>query len=278
MTLEGSASASRLALSPLGFLELDPPAFIELAASVGFDAVAIRMRAASPGGVDHPFAAGSALARATIAAVRATGVTVDHVEVLTLDGGDVWPHEPLLEAAAEVGARRVLVTGDHPDRSLLADRLAALCAVASGFGQVVDLEFMPFRHVATLADAVAVVEAAGGGATGARVLVDALHLARSGGSPGDVAAVARALLGACHLCDAPAVAPPDDRLADEARGNRFLPGEGGLPLAALVEAMPSGTPFVAEVPLGGARGQLTAPERALAVSQATAALLRSAIG
>ncbi len=193
----------------------------------------------------------------------------------SLGGDNVAQDRPLLEAAAALGARRVLATGDHPDGSLVADRLAALCALARELGLVVDLEFMPFRPVATLAAAIAVATRAGGEQVGAHVLVDALHLARSGGRPADLAAAPSTLFGVCHLCDAPEAPPAAGSLVDEARGGRLLPGEGALPLEALVRALPPDTTYVSEVPLALPRAALPALERACLVRAATARLLGS---
>lgn len=274
-TARRQATRQRIGLSPLGFLELSPPSFVELAGQAGFDAVALRLRSASPGGLAHPLRVGDAPSRATLDAVRATGVTVEHVEVLSLGEDDVARDRPLLEAAAALGARRVLATGDHPDTSLVADRLAALCELARELGLVVDLEFMPFRPVATLAAAIAVATRAGGPRVGAHVLVDALHLARSGGVPADLAAAPPTLFGVCHLCDAPAAPPATGSLVDEARGGRLLPGEGALPLEALVRALAPDTTYVSEVPLGLPRAALPALERARLVHAATARLLES---
>lgn len=266
-----SSPTVELGLSALGFLELAPPELVEVAASAGFTSVSVRVRAAVAGGAEHPLIAGSPLSRATLARVRETGVDVRHVELLSLGSRETEQYRPLLEGAAAVGARRVVVTGDHPDLQLVADRLASLCGAAAELGFVVDLEFMPFRPVATLAQAVEVVTLAA--CDNARVLVDALHLARSGGTVADVATVPRFALGACHLCDAPVAAPPSDELATEARAGRLPPGAGGLPLAKLVAALPEGTPFVAEVPLDERYDGLSARERALLIQRATASVL-----
>jgi sugar phosphate isomerase/epimerase len=170
----------------------------------------------------------------------------------------------------------VLATGDHLDAHLVADRLAALCDLVTDLGLVVDLEFMPFRPVATLADALLVVSLAA--RDNARVLVDALHLVRSGGLVEDVAAAPRHLLGACHLCDAPAVARSHAGLVDEARGDRLPPGAGDLPLAALVDALPDDTPFVVEVPLGPRFAALGHADRARLLHRSAASLLASRAG
>lgn len=267
-----SAPRPTLGLAPLGFLELEPPELVSVAAAAGFTGVTLRLRSAVPGGVEHPVPAGSRLAQRTLERVAATGVAVDHVELVSL-GRDTDDDavRRLVDDGAALGARRVVATGDDLDLRLVADRLAAVCELASEARLVVDLEFMPFRPVATLGQALEVVALTG--RPDAHVLVDALHLARSGGVPADVAAARPELLGACHLSDAPTVPPPPDHLAEEARAARLLPGAGSLPLPALVAALPPATAFVAEVPLGGREAGLSPVERARLVHRATAPLL-----
>ncbi len=131
----------------------------------------------------------------------------------------------------------------------------------------VDLEFMPFRALATLGQALAAVSAAG--RDNVAVMVDALHLARSGGVPADVAAADPRRLAVLQLCDAPLAAPARHLLADEAREGRLLPGRGGLPLEALLAAMPPDALLACEVPLGAAQAALSPQERARAVFTAT---------
>jgi sugar phosphate isomerase/epimerase len=96
------------------------------------------------------------------------------------------------------------------------------------------------RAVRSLDDAVAFIGASG--CANAALCVDALHLARSGGTPAQVAALARSQLAYVQLCDAPELLPAGQTLLDEARGGREHPGEGGLPLRELVASL---TPDVA---------------------------------
>ncbi len=135
----------------------------------------------------------------------------------------------------------------------------------------VDLECMAWRQVSSLAQAVEVVEAAR--APNGGVLVDALYFARGGGRPEDLKAVAGRLVRHAQLCDAPAARPAtDEALIDEARTGRLPPGSGGLPLRALLRALPDDVNLSVEVPM--ARGD-SAERHAARVFEATRALLRS---
>ncbi|HTP97545.1 MAG TPA: xylose isomerase, partial [Burkholderiales bacterium] len=74
-------------------------------------------------------------------------------------------------------------------------------------------------------------------------------LARSGGTPRDVAALDPQRLAYCQLADARGPRPASDAaLRDEARSGRCLLGEGELPLAELLGALPAGLPLGVETP------------------------------
>jgi len=156
----------------------------------------------------------------------------------------------MLESARELGAKRLSVCGDDPDRPRLVARFAELCELAAGFGMGVDLECMAWRQVASFPDAVQVVQEAGQPNGGA--LVDALHLSRTGGSPADLHGVPPPLIRSAQLCDAPAPRPTsNEAIINEARSGRLPPGEGGLPLRELLAALPDHAALSVEVPMGG---------------------------
>ena len=248
-------------LAPLGFLDVPPPEFIALAAAAGFASVNLRTAPAVPGGAAFPMRAGDAGVRACRRRLAETGISVRAIEQVGLDRTtNVAALKPMLEAAAELGASRLLCSGDDPDLSRLAERFAAVCRLAGEFGMAVDLEFMPFRALKTLQAAATVVAASG--AENGWVCLDALHLFRSGGDVASLAAVDPTRLGPLQLCDAPAEAPDANGLAEEARGRRRLPGHGALPLAELLAAYPEGRPLDAEIPMLGPFGELGAAARA----------------
>jgi sugar phosphate isomerase/epimerase len=142
----------------------------------------------------------------------------------------------------------VTVSGDDPDAARLAANLAALCELAGQYGLRVDLEFMRWRHVGTLQQARSMVERAG--SPNLAILVDALHLARSGGSPDDIRALPESMLRSVQLCDASQDEPVgDDATILEARTGRLPPGAGVLPLGDLLAALPAGTTLGVEMPL-----------------------------
>ncbi len=198
------------------------------------------------------------------------GVSVHDVEFATIDAAfDSASMQRVLASAGELGARTLSVCGDDPDPARLAANFAALCNLAARHGMGVDLEFMPWRRVATLSAAANIARAAGRANGG--VLVDALHLARSGGAPVDLAGLSDVLLATAQICDAPAVGPATmDAIVAEARAGRLPPGDGALPLDALLNALPATTTLSVEVPM--ARGGTPAERAALLFRKATALL------
>lgn len=151
--------------------------------------------------------------------------------------------ERMIEAAATVGAGNLLVVSRGVDDDRFAERFGELCDVAAPHGIGCSLEFMRFMSIRDLPHTLAVLDAVD--RPNAAVLVDNLHLARTGGTVADVAAIAANRLPYIQLCDAPAVAPDD--LYVEAIDERLLLGDGELPIAELVATLPERTALSMEI-------------------------------
>lgn len=80
-----------------------------------------------------------------------------------------------------------------------------------------------------------------------RLLVDTMHLVRSGSGADDLAAVDPRQIGYAQLCDA-TLKPHTDNYAEEAVYERMVPGEGELPLPDLLAALPGDIVIGLEVP------------------------------
>jgi sugar phosphate isomerase/epimerase len=193
------------------------------------------------------------------------------VELVALDRSlDVASLAPMLEAGAEIGATRVIAAGDDADPSVVGDKLAAVCELARDFAMAVDVEFMPFRAVRSLEDAVDLIRRAD--QPNAHILLDALHFYRSGSSLDTLRNLASGVIGSFQICDGPRQAPAD--LAHEARNARLLPGLGELDLAALIAQLPSGLPIGVEVPMGVSHPALSRFQQARLAAETTQAFYR----
>lgn len=266
------APAPVLGLSPLGFLDVPPPDLIGLASGAGFGAVGLRTAPAVPGGIAYALEDDPALLSATLDAMARWSVRVRTIEMISLSRDTTAAAlRPVLEAGARIGAARVLCTGNDPDMAVVTDAFATLCAAAAEFGMGADLEFMRFRSVQTLRQACDVVDRAG--AANGAIVLDCLHLVRSGGTVAEVAALPAGRIGNLQVCDAPSASPPADGLATEARENRLPPGEGDLPLLDLIAAVGPVEAVDAEVPLGAAYAGLDIFGRARLIHDSTVRVL-----
>ena len=174
--------------------------------------------------------------------------------------------------------------GDDPDLYRARDTFAALAEAARPFGLRPAIEAIPYMQVKTLADAAVLVGESGGG-----IIIDPLHLQRGGGTPDDVHSLDPKLIAYCQLCDAPLAAPHDlprprelprgqsvegiTDLALEARAVRLLPGDGELPLAGIIAALPPGLAFSVETPNVALLASLGPTEFARRARQAVARLM-----
>lgn len=223
-------------------LDVPPAGAVDVAAAAGFDAVGLRFTRPSP----DP---DTATLRDVRRLCHERGMRILDVEFvrLTADGRYDELNRRLVDVAVELEAAHLLCVSLDDDDARTADGLASLAELAAGSDLVAVLEFMRFTAVRSLAAARAVVERTG--RADVAILVDALHLARGGESPADVAALPRALVPYVQVCDAPARPPADtdEALGVEARTDRLLPGDGELPLVDLVSALPPDVPLSVEV-------------------------------
>jgi sugar phosphate isomerase/epimerase len=170
-----------------------------------------------------------------------TGVVALDIEPIipSEDGNDFA--EQLIEAAAVIGARHILFTSRLKDQVRTTDRYQEVCEMARPHGINVVCEFLPIFPLNTLSMAAEIVATAN--VTNGGVLIDNLHLSRSGSSIEEVQAMPTELFPYLQICDAPLQRPADfGALLDEALNGRLCPGEGSLPIVELLQAVP-------EVPL-----------------------------
>jgi sugar phosphate isomerase/epimerase len=270
------APRRELSLAHLTVLDATPPELVTVAAAAGFRRVGIRLTATPSVGVPpYDMLGDTQMLRETLSRLADTGVSVLDVEFLRFEPETpVGIPEGFLEAGARLGAKYVLVMSAEPDEARTLERFGELCDGAAQYGLHVCLEFAIYTGVRTLAHAARMVQAAG--RSNASVLVDALHFSRSGGTPADIASVEPSLFRYAQICDAAPDMPADvPGLIREARTGRLLPGDGVLPLVALVRALPGTATLSVEAPVRATAG-LPALERAQRAYQAMQALLDEA--
>jgi sugar phosphate isomerase/epimerase len=236
-----------LSLDHLTVIDASPLQLIEAAAAGGFQHVGLRIVQPLAAAPVMDVIGDRVMQRHLKSAMAATGISIQLVESIWI-GPETDPLalEPALTTGAELGARFALVAGNDPDRARLTDRLGQLADLAERHALEIAFEFMPFTEVRSYEDAVAIKRDIGRG--NLRLLVDALHLSRSGRDFHTLEPFDASLVSYVHLCDARGAIPSAGKLRDEARIGRYYPGEGDLPLDHFIAAMPAGACFGVEAP------------------------------
>ena len=258
-----------ICISHLTALDAEPELMVEAAAKAGFDGLGLRIFPPSHAPDQYPIVGDWPRIRRLRAMADDLGVRIFEAESFGIDK-DFTPdsYARALEAAAALGAGLVVSAGIDEDVDRLAENYRWLAEAAAGHGVLMVMEFMPYRGMRTLPDALAMHRAVDH--PNAKLLIDAIHLSRSGAGVAEIGAIPdRSIIGHFHISDAPAVPPAklEDKLA-ESRSGRLYPGEGGLPLRALVELLPEGCPISLEAPHRDQQGWAPA-ERILSAGEVT---------
>ncbi|HXR86315.1 MAG TPA: sugar phosphate isomerase/epimerase [Stellaceae bacterium] len=256
---------NRLSLAPVTINELDPPALIEAAHEAGFASTDLRVLGAPGAAPVVPVIGNRPMIAAIAAALADTGVTLfSATGIWLVPEFSLDAVLPALEVAARLGAGHFLAVGNDPDEGRMTANLAQLADAAGAHRLHLALELMPYTAVNSLPKAHRMVAATQAGNLG--LLIDALHLARSGGTPAEVAALPREHIAYLQLCDAPAELPPGLTLRQESLGARLYPGDGALPLGTLMDALPEDIVVDVETPVAANRGLSPAERARLALS------------
>lgn len=233
----------RFGLAALTVLELPAADQVSAAAAAGYDCVGLRLIPIVGQPVVHPLNIVEVEKR-----LADSGLYVLDVEVFRLSPDTkVANFEPALAQAQRLGASQLLAHGADAEASRLEENLGRLCDLAQRHGIAVNLEPMPWVEISTVAQATRLLSAAG--RNGAAVLVDPIHFFRADNRLADLKGLSFNYL---QFCDARTECPADSKeLMRQAREDRRLPGEGGLDLDGLLDAMPGDYPISLELPLAG---------------------------
>ena len=240
----------RFSIEFISVFGLPPVELVELAADLGFEHITAALERMDQLGRHERYSlrTDAALRRAMLSAMRERGVSLSLGEGIAVQPGadvrDLWPAD--LDIMQELGVPRINVVSLEPDQSRGADQLGRLTEMAAARGIETLLEFVPIFAIADLATAAAAV--AHVGRPDCRLMIDTMHVGRSGASAADLAAIDPQLIGYIQLCDAPTVPTIPDYM-EEAVFQRRIPGEGQLPLVEYLAALPLDRVIGLEVPL-----------------------------
>lgn len=271
-----AADAAPMVLAQLTLAHVSAPRLVEIAAHAGYDAVTLNVGVGAPGAAMP--ATNAPMLREVVSRLADTRLRVHDVAAGRLhQDTEIERFAPIFEAGALLRARYAVVVCEIADESRAVDRFGRLADRAAQHGIALALEFMAYSAVRSLADAIRLLR--GVARPNAVLMLDALHLFRSGGTIGDVAAVPVEWIPYLQICDAPRVpaSTSNEGLRREALTDRLFPGQGGLPLQPLLSALPSTIPLSIEAPVAGLAGRVDDVEiarQALAHTRAVCARTR----
>lgn len=245
---------SRLGIEMLTLLGMPPVEYVRLAGELGCVEVSTGLAGLplSMFGLPDEFYPpwslrdDPALRREMKAAIADTGVKIGLAEGFRASAGDdIRACAADLDLFAELGALRLNAICMEDDLAMAKDKLAVLAEMAGERGMVFTIEFFPPTGITSLGAALEVIGHIGKGK--ARLLLDTMHLFRSGGTVAQVAALDPDLIGYVQLSDS-RMAPWDETYMQTAMFARDVPGEGELPLRELIAALPKDVTISLEVP------------------------------
>ncbi|MUL63040.1 xylose isomerase [Mycobacterium sp. CBMA 234] len=240
---------NRLGIEALSVFGLPPVEFVDVAADLGCRYITVFLRNFAVLPLGYPqfsLKDDSRLKADLLAALAHRGVSISLGDgFLVLPDADMRLFATDLDLMAELGVPQINVVSLDPDRVRSFDQVAILAELAAQRQLATVIEPVPGLTIGDLPTALAAI--AHIGRPDVRLVIDTMHLVRSGSGANDLAAVAPELIGYAQLCDT-TLAPQGDNYAEEAMFERMVPREGELPLADIVAVLPDDVVIGLEVP------------------------------
>lgn len=260
----------------LGFPPVD---FVHLAADLGCRYIS--MKARGGGGPYNPyghppfsFPQDVSLRRRMIAAMGQRGVSISLGEGFVVQPGTDLIHDHAgLDLMSEFGVTRVNAVTMDPDLDRSFDQFAAFAELAASRGMETTMEFAKSLTLSDLDTALSAVRYVG--RPDFRLLIDTMHVARSGCTATDLAAVDPRFIGYVQLCDS-SLRQRGATYRDDS-SDRSVPGQGELPLVDILLALPVGLPVGVEVPMRSRAEQGLAVQECARLAVAGARAVLSAV-
>lgn len=239
----------RLGIGMLSVFGLPPVDLVDLAADLGCRYVSIALQGMPLVPLGYPpfsLKDDAALRTQLLTAMNDRGVAISLGDgFLVLPAGDVRSFAADLDVLAGLRVPRINVVSLDPDLPRTFDQFAALTELAAQRGIQTVVEPVPGLTIGDLPTALAAREHVG--RNDFRLLIDTMHLVRSGSGAADLAAVDPGYIGYAQLNDA-TLRPRLDNYLEEAMFERMVPGEGELPLREILSVLPPGVVIELEVP------------------------------
>jgi sugar phosphate isomerase/epimerase len=270
---------NRLGIEMLSVFGMPPVEYVHLVADLGCRYVTAGLVGFAPlkslGYRPFSLRDDAALRREVLAAMADRGVSISLGEgLLIVPGVDVSSYAADLDVMAELQIPRINTVSLEPDRARTFDQLAALTALAADHGIATCLEPVLGLSIADLTTALAAVEYVG--RDDLSLLIDTMHVARFGADADDLRSLPAERIGYIQLSDT-TLQPRMAHYAEEAMFERLPPGDGELPLADLLAALPDDRVIGLEIPMRSrAESGVSAYDRLLPCVHRARALLAQA--
>lgn len=239
---------TELAVGFLSVFALPPVELVNLAADLGCQHISTIVQGQPLVPLDFPpfSLRDPALRKDLLAAMDDRGVTISLGDgFLVLPDADMRDFCADLDVLAELAVPRINVVSLDPDLSRSFDQFGALTELGAQRNIETDVEPVPGLTVGDLPTAVAALEHVG--RPDFRLLIDTMHLVRSGSGATDLSALEPKHIGYAQLNDT-TLEPRIDNYMEEAMYERMVPGEGELPLRDILSALPPDVVIELEVP------------------------------
>lgn len=178
-------------------------------------------------------------------AMRESGVRISHAEGFAVrpevEAGD---YARDLDILMELDAMAINSVCLEPDRVRALEQFSTLADLAAEREIGFTIEFCPPTEVKSLSDGLAIIHDLE--RQDVRLVIDAMHFFRSGGTLASLESVDPDLIGYVQLCDVPLTSTDD--YVREACFERCIPGKGELPLDGFIEQMPADVLVGLEIP------------------------------
>ncbi|OBF03653.1 xylose isomerase [Mycobacterium sp. ACS4054] len=244
-----TASTDRLGIGMLSVFGLPPVELVDLAADLGCRHVSAALQGMPLVPLGYPrfsLTDDVGLRTALLSAMNDRGVTISLGDgFLVLPGADASGFCTDLDALAELRVPRINVVSLDPDLARSFDQFAALTELAAQRNIQTLVEPVPGLTVGDLPTGLAALRHVG--RPDFRLLIDTMHLVRSGSTAADLGALDPAQVGYAQLNDT-TLRPRIENYMEEAMFERMVPGEGELPLADILSALPADVVIEIEVP------------------------------
>lgn len=239
----------QLGIGYLSVFGLPPVEFVEVAAALECRFISLFLRGGPLLPLGYPpfsLQKDHALRDSLGAALRNHGVTITLADgFLVVPGGDVRGCAADLDVVAELGIPRLNVVSLDNDLGRTFDEFAVLAELAAERGISTVVEPVPGLAVSDVPTALAAARHVG--RPDFQLLIDTMHVSRTGCTPADLAAIDSGHIGYAQLNDTTRRPRSADYL-EEAMYERLAPGDGELPLRDIIRALPTGLVIELEVP------------------------------